>query len=511
MSENKTVRVRFAPSPTGFLHVGGVRTALFNYLFARKHSGTFILRIEDTDQVRYVEGAEQYIIESLKWAGIEYDEGPGKDGGYGPYRQSERKEKYGVYAQKMIDEGTAYYAFDTPEELEAMRERMKKAGKVSPKYDYITREYMRNSLTLPADEVKKLLEEKTPYVVRIKIPRNEEIKLKDEVRGWVAVQSNQLDDKVLLKADGMPTYHLANVVDDYLMKVTHVIRGEEWLPSAPLHVLLYKYLGWEENIPFFAHLPLILKPDGKGKLSKRDGEKGGFPVAAIRWTNPETGEVINGYREAGYFPEAFINILAMLGWSPGDEQEIFTMQELIKAFSLERVGKSGAKFDPDKARWFNQQFMRKKNGTELSQMFKPILEEHKILTDDDYLVKVCDLLKEKATFITEFWGLGHYFFERPKAFDDKVITKKWDDKAASFFSQLIPAIQGLSSSEEESLEAAFKQTAEDMGEKPGKYMQLFRMLLSGASAGPALFAMASVLGIEEVVARLQQGLDKIQD
>ena len=361
---DKKVRVRFAPSPTGPLHMGGVRTALYNYLFAKKHGGDFILRIEDTDQTRYVPGAEEYIIESLKWCNLIPDEGVGFGGEYGPYRQSERKETgmYRTYAEQLVENGYAYYAFDTPEELEQMRENLKKAGVAAPQYNAVTRNSMKNSLTLSAEEVKSRIENGDPYVIRIKMPRNEEVKFKDLIRGWVVVNSNNLDDKVIFKADGMPTYHLANVVDDYSMKITHVIRGEEWLPSGPLHVLLYKYLGWEEEMPQFAHLPLILKPDGNGKLSKRDGDRLGFPVFPLEWKDPKSGEISSGYREKGYFPEAFVNMLALLGWNPGTEQELFTLDELVQAFSLERVGKSGAKFDPDKTRWFNQQYLRKKSN-----------------------------------------------------------------------------------------------------------------------------------------------------
>jgi len=505
------VRVRFAPSPTGFLHVGGVRTALYNYLFARKHKGTFILRIEDTDQTRYVKGAEQYIVDSLKWSGIEIDEGIGADneGPYGPYRQSERMSIYAQYAEQMVKDGKAYYAFDTSEELEEFRERMKKAGKTSPKYDHITREYMKNSESLPQDEVKKRLENGDPYVIRIKIPRNEEIKLKDEIRGFVSVNSNELDDKVLLKADGMPTYHLANVVDDHLMKISHVIRGEEWLPSAPLHVLLYRFLGWEETMPKWAHLPLILKPDGKGKLSKRDGEKGGFPVAALRWQNPESGEVIEGYREMGYFPEAFVNILALLGWSPHDNRELFSIEELKEVFSLDRVGKSGAKFDPDKAKWLNQQYMREMDNAKLAEVFTSTLKEKGINADRDFVEKACSLIKEKAAFTSDFWELGYYFFERPKQYDEKVIAKRWSDISLEFFNTLVRKLENLNSFEAAVIQENFNATAEEMDQKAGAFMQLFRVLVTGAGAGPALFEMMEVLGKEEVIERLKSGIQQI--
>ncbi len=501
------VRVRFAPSPTGYLHIGGVRTALYNYLFSRQNQGKFILRIEDTDQSRYVEGAEDYIIESLNWAGITYDEGPDKDGPYGPYRQSERQETYQEYTKQLVNEDKAYYAFDTSEELEEMRERMKKAGKASPKYDHITREYMKNSLALPQDEVKERMERGDPYVVRLKVPRKEEIKLYDKVRGWVNVQSEQIDDKVLMKADGMPTYHMANVVDDHLMRISHVIRGEEWLPSAPLHVLLYKFLGWGDEIPEFAHLPLIMKPDGTGKLSKRDGEKGGFPVAPLRWE--KDGEIVDGYREQGYFPEAFINILAMLGWSPHDNREIFSMDELIHKFEVERVGKAGAKFDPDKARWYNQHYLREKSGEELAEYFIKQLEAQGIQADKDYVARVCNLIKEKASFITEFWELGHYFFQKPANYDQKVIRKKWDEQAPDFFSKLRDKFQELEDFSADSVETVFKSLAEEFGEKPGKFMQLFRVMITGMSYGPALFEVVSLLGREEALERLNNALDRI--
>ena len=369
------VRVRFAPSPTGPLHIGGVRTALYNYLFAKKNGGKMILRIEDTDQKRYVDGAEQYILDSLEWCGIHLDESIIHGGKYGPYRQSQRKEIYRPYAEQLVNNGFAYYAFDTAEELTLMRERMKKAGVTSPQYNSVTRSTMKNSLSLSDDEVKKRLNNEEPYVIRIKMPRNQEVKLFDVIRGWVVVNTNKMDDKVIFKSDGMPTYHLANVVDDYLMKISHVIRGEEWLPSAPLHVLLYEYLGWKSQQPQFAHLPLLLKPDGNGKLSKRDGDRLGFPVFPLNWKNPETGEISLGYKEAGYLPEAFINMLAFLGWNPGTPQEIFSIDDLCETFTLDRVGKSGAKFDFDKTKWFNQQYLRSKSKLELAEMLQVILKK----------------------------------------------------------------------------------------------------------------------------------------
>ncbi|HEY9082856.1 MAG TPA: glutamate--tRNA ligase, partial [Vicingaceae bacterium] len=422
----RKVRVRFAPSPTGPLHIGGVRTALYNYLFAKKHGGDFLLRIEDTDQTRYVKGAEDYIIEALKWSGLTIDEGVGVGGEYGPYRQSERKEAgiYKKYVDQLLASGHAYYAFDTPEELEEMRENLKKAGVAAPQYNINTRNSMKNSLSLSAEEVQKRLDNNEPYVVRIKIPRNEEVKFKDLIRGWVVVQTTNLDDKVLYKSDGMPTYHMANIVDDYLMKITHVIRGEEWLPSGPLHVLLYQYLGWEEVMPQFAHLPLILKPDGNGKLSKRDGDRLGFPVFPIQWTSPE-GEISSGYRESGYFPDAFINMLALLGWNPGTTQEIFSMEELIQAFSLEKVGKSGSKFDPEKTRWFNAQYLRSKPNETLAELIKPLVAAKGFaMPSDSFLTQYCGLMKERAVFINDLLA-EDYLFVAPTTYDEQTVNKKW--------------------------------------------------------------------------------------
>jgi glutamyl-tRNA synthetase len=503
------VRVRFAPSPTGPLHIGGVRTALYNYLFSRRHNGRFVLRIEDTDQTRLVPGAEEYIIEALRWTGMEVDEGPNVDGPYGPYRQSQRKALYQGYARQLIDSGCAYYAFDTSEDLEAMRERMKKAGVPNPKYDAITREYMKNSLTLPADEVQERLDRGDPYVLRIKIPRQEEVKLYDLIRGYVRVQTNQLDDKVLYKSDGMPTYHMANVIDDHLMEITHVIRGEEWLPSAPLHVLLYEYLGWGESMPAFAHLPLILKPDGNGKLSKRDGDRLGIPVFPLDWRDPETGKVAMGYREQGYLPEAFLNILAMLGWHPQDNQEIFTLDELIEKFSLERVGKAGAKFDPDKARWYNQQFLRNRPPEQLAESFAEVVQARGYTPDYDYLVRVCRLLRDKATFVSQFWELGYYFFEPPAQFDAKVVRKKFDVQAETFLKHLLEAIEGLSGPSAEELAGVYQQTAESVGVSPGKYKQLLRVAITGEASGPDLFALMAILGRDELVRRLSDALERM--
>ncbi len=503
---DRKVRVRFAPSPTGPLHMGGVRTALYNYLFAKKNNGDFLLRIEDTDQTRFVPGAEQYIIEALEWCGMKFDEGVHVGGPHAPYRQSERKEMYKQYAMQLIDAGHAYYAFDTTEELEEMRERLKASNVASPQYNYITRESMKNSLSLPHDEVERRLAAGDPYVVRIKIPRKEEIRVTDMIRGNVLVHSSQMDDKVLFKSDGMPTYHLANVVDDYLMKITHVIRGEEWLPSAPLHVLLYRYLGWEEVMPQFAHLPLLLKPDGNGKLSKRDGDRLGFPVFPLEWKDPFSGEISSGYREKGYFPEAFINMLALLGWNPGTNQEIFSMPELIDAFTVERISKSGAKFDANKTKWFNQQYLRAKDNKELASIFMLELNAKGVDTNLAYVENVCALVKEKAQFITEFWSLAFYFFEEPTEFDAEVIKKKWKDNVPEFLTALTNAIAALDDFSHISIENKFKEVAEQIGISPGSVMQIFRVAISGVAAGPAIFEMISLIGKEKVVARLNRAI-----
>jgi len=512
--EDRRVRVRFAPSPTGPLHIGGVRTALYNYLFAKKHGGDFILRIEDTDQTRFVPGAEAYIIESLKWCGIIPNEGVGfGDGPFAPYRQSERKENgtYKQYVQQLIDSGHAYYAFDTSEELDEMRKRIEAAGG-SASYNAITRQSMKNSLSLPEDEVKKKLAAGENYVVRIKIPRNEEVRVKDIIRGWVVVQSSQLDDKVLFKSDGMPTYHLANVVDDYLMKITHVIRGEEWLPSAPLHVLLYRYLGWENVMPQFAHLPLLLKPDGNGKLSKRDGDRLGFPVFPLEWSDPVSQEISSGYREKGYFPDAFINMLALLGWHTSGNRELFSLEELVQDFSLDRVSKSGAKFDPEKAKWFNQQYLRMKSDVELAKLLMDshILENFGVKAELGYVEKVCKLLKEKAQFIQELYAFGTYLFSDAVIdYDKDVIKKRWNENSAKFISELKEAFKTCSDFTAVETENLFKQTAEKLGINPGHVMQLFRVCISGVGGGPALFEVVALLGKEKVVQRLETALSKI--
>lgn len=504
------VRVRFAPSPTGPLHIGGVRTALYNYLFAKKHNGKLILRIEDTDQSRYVDGAEEYIVNSLQWCGIKFDEGPINGGDFGPYKQSQRKDIYKKYAEFLVDNDKAYYAFDTKEELEEMRVRMKKAGVASPQYNSITRESMHNSISLSEDEVQKRIKENQKYVIRLKIPRNEEVKINDLVRGWVVVNTNNIDDKVIFKSDGMPTYHLANVVDDYLMKITHVIRGEEWLPSAPLHVLLYKYLGWESKQPKFAHLPLILKPDGNGKLSKRDGDRLGFPVFPLNWTNPETKEISLGYKEGGYFPEAFINMLAFLGWNPGTPQELFSLNELCKTFSLERVGRSGAKFDFDKTKWYNQQYLRSKTKTELAEILQVLLKENNINADINYVASVCEQLKERATFVKDMWDEGKYFFQQPRLYDEKTIRKKWKDNSHAILNELRLEISKIEKFTSEEIETVFKQFLERNKIKMGVLLPVFRLSLTGLGMGPSLFNIAELIGKKETLSRIDTAIKKVK-
>ena len=503
------VRVRFAPSPTGPLHIGGVRTALYNYLFAKNKGGKMILRIEDTDQTRFVKGAEEYLIDALKWCGIELDESVVDGGDFGPYKQSERKEMYLPYAEKLVKDGFAYYAFDTSEELTAMREKMKSAGVPSPQYNAVTRTTMQNSLALSETEVQKRMDAGHPYVIRIKMPRNEEVKLSDTIRGWVIVNTNNMDDKVIFKSDGMPTYHLANVVDDYTMKISHVIRGEEWLPSAPLHVLLYRYLGWENEMPEFAHLPLILKPDGNGKLSKRDGDRLGFPVFPTEWINPETGDVSSGYRESGYLPEAFINMLAFLGWNPGTPQELFSMEELCDTFSLERVGKSGAKFDFDKTRWFNQQYLRAKTKEDLAKDLQVILKQNGVEANDDYVGRVCEQLKERATFIKDMWEEGKYYFVAPTSYDEKTIRKKWKEDTPNLFSEFKKRIEAISDFSSENIEKEFTSYLEQKELGMGKLLPAFRVSLTGLGIGPSLFDIASLLGKDETIKRMETALEKI--
>ncbi len=504
------VRVRFAPSPTGPLHLGGVRTALFNYLFARKMGGKMILRIEDTDQSRYVKGAEDYLLEALNWCGIKLDESSVDGGDYGPYKQSERKAIYFEYAKQLINDGFAYYAFDTEEDLDAMRNRMREAGIPSPQYNSITRNNMQNSLVLPSSEVKKRIEDGAPYVIRIKMPRNEEVRLNDIIRGWVLVNTNNMDDKVIFKSDGMPTYHLANVVDDYKMKISHVIRGEEWLPSAPLHVLLYKYLGWENKMPKFAHLPLILKPEGNGKLSKRDGDRLGFPVFPIKWVNPQSKEVSSGYRESGYFSEAFINMLAFLGWNPGTSQELFSIDELIQSFSLNRVGKAGSKFDFDKTKWFNQQYLRKKPKTELANELQKILIENGVSADINYVAQVCEQLKERATFVKDFWQEGKYYFLAPKSYDQKIIQKKWKEETPELIFGLKNRLEIISDFSASNIESEFKKYIDKCNIGMGRLLPAFRVCITGLGMGPSVFEIAELLGKEQTILRIEIALQEIK-
>jgi glutamyl-tRNA synthetase len=503
---NTEVRVRFAPSPTGPLHIGGVRTALYNYLFARKNKGKFLLRLEDTDQTRFVPGAEQYIIDALTWCGIVPDEGVAHGGEDGPYRQSERKSTYSQYTDQLIASGHAYYAFDTPQELEKMREDMKRAGVAAPQYNAISRSNMKNSLTLSSEEVAKRLENNEPYVIRIKIPRNEEIRFQDEIRGWVTVHTSNIDDKVLFKSDGMPTYHLANVADDHAMRITHVIRGEEWLPSAPLHVLLYRVLGWESSMPKFAHLPLILRPDGNGKLSKRDGDRLGFPVFPLDWNDTASGEKSSGFRERGYTPEAFLNILAFLGWNPGTTQELFSLQELCEAFSLDRVGKAGAKFDPDKAKWYNQQYLRQRSGKELVALVAPFVTQEQLAVKQDYLERACEIMKERATFPEDIINEGVYLFRRPVNYDEKTVKKKWKPETADLMTALRQELSKLEPFTATAIEECFKTFLENRQLGFGAVLPNLRLLLTGEGMGPSLFDIASLLGKEEALQRIDLGL-----
>ncbi len=507
--ENKEVRVRFAPSPTGPLHIGGVRTALYNYLFARQHGGKMILRIEDTDQSRFVPGAEKYINEALKWSGIDLDESSKKGGSYGPYKQSERKEIYRKFAEQLVVDGYAYYAFDTTEELEEMRNRMKSEGASTPQYDAKVRNAMNNSLNLTDAEVRNKLESGERYVIRILMPENEEIHIKDLIRNDVYINSSQLDDKVLFKSDGMPTYHLANVVDDHMMLITHVIRGEEWLPSAPLHVLLYKYLGWEKEIPQFAHLPLLLKPDGNGKLSKRDGDRLGFPVFPLNWTDPISGELSSGYREAEYFPDAFINILAFLGWNPGTTQEIFSMDELIKEFSLERVGKSGSKFDPEKAKWYNHQYLISKDIKEISSLFQELLKTKDIIADDDFIERVCALVRERASFIRDLWDQSWFFFQAPTTYNEKLVRKKWKENTPELLKELVDEFEGIETFIAEDLRKTVETFIERKEIGMGQVMIALRLTLVGSGMGPDLFAIMELLGKQETINRIHTGLKKL--
>ncbi len=494
-----SVRVRFAPSPTGALHIGGVRTALYNYLFAKKNNGTFILRIEDTDQTRYVEGAEEYIEKSLAWAGITPDEGASFGGEYGPYRQSDRRDIYAQHAQRLIDEGKAYYAFDTPEDLDAMRERLKEARVANPQYNAVTRMQMSNSLTLTPEETKAKIDAGDPYVIRIKLPRNEDVRFKDIVRGWVVVNTATLDDKILLKSDGMPTYHLANIVDDHLMEITHVIRGEEWLPSAPLHVMLYEYLGWKH--PEFAHLPLLLKPDGNGKLSKRAADKMGFPIFPLNWTDPETGDVSIGFKESGYLPDGFINFLAFLGWNPGGEKELFSLEDLIEAFSLDKINKAGAKFDIEKAKWFNQQYLKFRSNEELAEEFIQLMDQP---IDKSLALKVVNSLKERVTFIPEMLEAGAFYFSGPSSYDEKMAKKKWSVEASDLLKEYAYTLKKSPELSPEIAKTLLNELLELNGVGLGKVMPALRLALTGQGGGPDLMEIVTILGADEVEARIEK-------
>lgn len=497
------VRVRFAPSPTGPLHIGGVRTALYNYLFAKKHDGVFILRIEDTDQTRYVANAEKYITDALDWCRIPFDEGPGKNEKFGPYRQSERKELYKKYANTLIKKGKAYYAFDTSDELNAHRKQHEEAGKTFI-YNWHNREKGRlvNSLILTEQATKKRVENGDNYVIRFKTPQDETLILKDEIRGSITIDTNTLDDKVLFKSDGMPTYHLANIVDDYLMKISHVIRGEEWLPSMPLHVLLYSAFGWDA--PKFAHLPLILKPIGKGKLSKRDGDKLGFPVFPLAYTNEETGGVSIGYKESGYFSDAFINMLSLLGWNPGTEKELFSIEELITTFDLSRVSKSGAKFSLDKTNWFNQQYLQKKTDAELALLFSVILKNKKINPSESYVEKVVSLIKERAVFVKDFWSLSSYFFKTPKDYDVKASKKQWKEGTSALMNELIIVLASIDDFSSKTIEETVKSWISSKEIGFGKIMQPLRLAVVGEMKGPHLFDIIDMIGKDEAVLRIKK-------
>ncbi len=501
---SKKVRVRFAPSPTGGLHLGGVRTVLFNYLFAKQQGGDFIVRIEDTDQGRFVEGAEEYIFNTLQWCGLEPDESPLHGGPYAPYRQSERKANYRQYAEQLVKAGFAYYAFDTPADLDEMRVKYKTTENPSPQYNQALREKMRNSLTLDAAETEKLLAANTPHVIRIKMPPNETVSFTDMIRGEVSFETSQVDDKVLLKADGMPTYHLAVVVDDYLMKISHAFRGEEWLPSAPVHLLLWKYLGWESDMPQWAHLPLILKPDGHGKLSKRDGDRLGFPVFAMDWKDPKTQETTIGFKERGFLPEAFVNLLAMLGWNDGTDQEVFSLEELIEKFSMDRVHKGGAKFDYEKAKWYNHEWIRKYDVLSLAPLIRDEFAKQAIRTEDETLfLKMIELVKDRCTLLPDFTQQGSFFFRLPEHIDIAAIKPKWDDKKNMFFTELIRAYELSTLWESHDLEREFKELAAANQLKPGELMLPLRIMLVGGKFGPGVFEIAALIGKEETIRRIQ--------
>ena len=505
MSERR-VRVRFAPSPTGALHIGGVRTALYNYLFAKQHNGDMVFRIEDTDSSRFVPGAEEYIIESFRWLGIPFDEGVSFGGKYGPYRQSERRAIYKKYVDQLLADGKAYIAFDTPEELEAKRNEIKNF-----QYDAHTRGMMRNSLTLPKEEVEQLIADGKQYVVRFKVEPGEEVHVHDLIRGDVVIKSDILDDKVLYKSsDELPTYHLANIVDDHLMEISHVIRGEEWLPSAPLHVLLYRAFGWTDTMPQFAHLPLLLKPDGKGKLSKRDGDRLGFPVFPLEWHDPKTGEVSNGFREQGYFPEAVINFLALLGWNPGTEQELFTLDELVKAFDISKCSKAGAKFDFQKGIWFNHEYILKKSDDEIAQLFAPIVGGNGVEESLERVTQVVHMMKDRVNFVKELWPLCSFFFIPPTEYDEKTVKKRWKEDSAQVMTELANVLEGINDFSVEGQESVVMAWIEQKGYKLGDVMNAFRLALVGIGKGPGMFDISAFLGKEETLRRLRRAIDVLK-
>ena len=503
----RKVRVRFAPSPTGPLHIGGVRTALYNYLFARQHGGTMILRIEDTDSTRFVPGAEDYINEALQWLGIGIDEGVREGGNYGPYKQSERRDIYRKYVKQLLDDGKAYIAFDTPQELEAKRQEV-----ANFQYDASTRLQMRNSLSLPADEVQRLLDAGEKHVVRFKIEPNRDVVVNDLIRGVVTINSSILDDKVLYKsADDLPTYHLANIVDDHLMEVSHVIRGEEWLPSAPLHVLLYEALGWADTMPQFVHLPLLLKPDGKGKLSKRDGDRLGFPVFPLEWHDPKSGDISSGYRERGYLPQAVVNFLALLGWNPGDDREMFTMDELIKEFSFEHCSKKGAKFDFEKGKWFNHEYLMNMADDELAQVFKPVLAQHvdPAQFSDEYIAQAVGLVKSRVNFVHELWDQARFFFVRPEEYAEKDIRKRWKPETPDIMRALIEVLRGIDDFTSQNSEEIVLGWIKEHEYHMGNVMNAFRLTVVGECKGPHMFDISQLLGKDETIARIEAGIENI--
>ena len=505
MSERK-VRVRFAPSPTGALHIGGVRTALYNYLFARQHGGELVFRIEDTDSHRFVEGAEEYILESFRWLGIKFDEGVSFGGEHGPYRQSERRDIYKQYVKQLLDNGNAYIAFDTPEELEAKHTEIHNF-----QYDAHTRLLMRNSLTLSKEEVDKLIADGVQYTVRFKIEPGIDVHVNDMIRGDVVIKSDILDDKVLYKsADELPTYHLANIVDDHLMEITHVIRGEEWLPSAPLHVLLYRAFGWEDTMPRFAHLPLLLKPEGKGKLSKRDGDRLGFPVFPLEWHDPKTGEISSGYRENGYFPEAVVNFLALLGWNPGTEQELFSLDELVNVFDISRCSKAGAKFDYQKGIWFNHEYILRKSDDEIAALFAPIVASHGIDESLERITEVVHMMKDRVNFVNELWDLCSFFFVEPSDYDEKTVKKRWKEYSAQQMTELAEVIEGINDFSVENQESVVMKWVEEKEYKLGDVMNAFRLTLVGIGKGPGMFDISAFLGKEETLKRLRKAIEVLK-